>query len=433
METSSERSFVRRLPIFYGWIIVAAGTAGLVMTQPGQSPVLSIFTDAFIEDLNISRSLTSSLFMVGTVVAGLSLSFWGERIDRHGPRTMVGVISALVGLSCFFMAAVQNSVMLGIAYVLLRMLGASALMLVSNTVINQWWVARRGRMAGLSGIIFSLVGMGLFTNVVHWLLKRYTWRTTYGILGAMELLVMLPIGVLLFRDRPEDHGLLPDGAVVPAQVPVSDKDSVGGWTRGEAIRTPAFWTAAVSLSATSALGTGLYFHMVSIFKSQGLSAEAAAATYLPIAIVSALVTLGSGYLVERVPVGKLIAAGLVALAVALGLAQSLTAVPLAIVYSLALGASNGISGTVSSVVWADYFGREHLGSIAGLAATLSRVASALGPLPLALAFDSSGTYAGILRIEAVIPLALAALNLVVKPPQGAAELMTEKRPQAACT
>ncbi len=432
METSSERSFVRRLPIFYGWIIVAAGTAGLVMTQPGQSPVLSIFTDAFIEDLNISRSLTSSLFMVGTVVAGLSLSFWGERIDRHGPRRMVGVITALVGLSCFFMAVVQNGVMLGIAYVLLRMLGASALMLVSNTVINQWWVARRGRMAGLSGIIFSLVGMGVFTNVVHWLLKRYTWRTTYGILGAMELLVMLPLGVLLFRDRPEDHGLLPDGADVPAQVQVSGEDSVGGWTRGEAIRTPAFWTAAVSLSATSALVTGLYFHMVSIFKSQGLSGEAAAATYLPISIVSALVTLGSGYLIERVPVGKLIAVGLVALAVALGLAQSLTAVPLAIVYSLALGASNGISGTVSSVVWADYFGREHLGSIAGLGAALSRVASALGPLPLALAFDSSGTYAGILRIEALIPLALAAVNLVVKPPQALPELMTEKQPGAAC-
>lgn len=433
MKTSSERSFVQRLPFFYGWIIVAAGTAGLVMTQPGQSPVLSIFTDAFIEDLDISRSLTSSLFMVGTVVAGLSLSFWGERIDRHGPRTMVGVISALVGLSCFFMAVVQNSVMLGIAYVLLRMLGASALMLVSNTVINQWWVARRGRMAGLSGIIFSLVGMGVFTNVVHWLLRRYTWRTTYGILGAMELLVMLPIGVLLFRDRPEDHGLLPDGADVLAQVPVSDEDSVGGWTKGEAIRTPAFWTAAVSLSAISALGTGLYFHMVSIFKSQGLSAEAAAATYLPISVVSALVTLASGYLAERVPVGRLMAVGLVTLSVALALAQSLTAVPLAIVYSLALGASNGISGTVSSVVWADYFGRKHLGSIAGLGATLSRVASALGPLPLALAFDSFGTYAGILRIEAVIPLALAALNMVVKPPQGAPELMTGKRPRTACT
>lgn len=432
METRSERSFVRRLPFFYGWVIFVAGTAGLIMTQPGQSPVLSIFTDAFIEDLSISRSMTSTLFMVGTVVGGLSLSFWGERIDRHGPRRMVGVISALVGLSCFFMAVVQNSLMLGIGYVLLRMLAASALVLVSNNVINQWWVARRGRMAGFSGVLFSLVGMGVFTNVVHWLLKRTTWRTTYAILGGMELLVMLPVGLLLFRDRPEDHGLLPDGADLPADMALRDQHSVAGWTKAQAMQTSAFWAAAVSLAATAALGTGLYFHMVSIFESQGLSAEAAAATYLPISIISALVKLGSGYLVERVPVGRLLAAGLVALSGALGLAQSLTGVPLALVYGLALGVSNGVSGTVSSMVWADYFGREHLGSIAGLGATLSRVASALGPLPLALAFDSFGTYAGILRIEAAIPLALAAVNLVVKPPQALPELMGEKQPEAAC-
>ena len=136
---------------------------------------------------------------------------------------MVGVISALLGASCFYMALVQNGAMLGVGYVLLRMLGASALMLVSNNVINQWWVARRGRMAGFSGVVFSLVGMGVFTNLVHWLLQRYTWRTTYAILGAMELVVMLPLGLLLFRDRPEDHGLYPDGQERAAKRSASDK------------------------------------------------------------------------------------------------------------------------------------------------------------------------------------------------------------------
>lgn len=420
MEICSERSFVRRMPFFYGWIIVVAGTAGLIMTQPGQSPVLSIFTDAFIEDLDVSRSLTSTLFTVGTVVAGLSLSFWGERIDRHGPRKMVGVISALLGASCFYMALVQNGAMLGVGYVLLRMLGASALMLVSNNVINQWWVARRGRMAGFSGVVFSLVGMGVFTNLVHWLLQRYTWRTTYAILGATELVVMLPLGLLLFRDRPEDHGLYPDGREGAAERSASDKHCPVVWTRAKAIRTPAFWAAVTSLSATAALGTGLYFHMISIFESQGLSSEVAAAVYLPISLASALIKLGSGYLADRVPVRMLLVVGLVAMSAALGLAQGLSTVPLAVLYSLVLGLSNGITGTVSSVVWADYYGRQHLGSIAGLAATVTRVSSALGPLPLALAFDASGGYGIALRIGVVIPLSLAVVNLIVRPPDDSA-------------
>jgi len=420
MEIRSEHSLIGRLPFFYGWIIVVAGTAGLIMTQPGQSPVLSIFTDAFIEDLNISRSLTSTLFTIGTVVGGLTLTFWGEQIDRRGPRKMVGVISALLGASCFYMALVQNGAMLGVGYVLLRMLGASALMLVSNNVINQWWVAHRGKMAGLSGVIFSLVGMGVFTNLVHWLLQHFAWRTTYAILGAMELVLMLPLGLFLFRDRPEDYGLRPDGQGKPGERAASKEQPRGGWTRAEAIRTPAVWTAATSLTATAALATGLYFHMTSMFESQGLSSKVAAAVYLPISLTSALVKLGSGYLADRVPIRILLAAGLVAMSGALGLAQKLSQVPLVILYGLALGLSDGITGTVSSVIWADCYGRQHLGSIAGLAATLTRVSSALGPLPLALAFDASGGYEIALKIGVVIPLILAVVNLMVRPPDDSA-------------
>ncbi|MFO8084299.1 MAG: MFS transporter [Desulfobacterales bacterium] len=404
METCSERSLVRRMPFYYGWVIVVAGTIGLIMTQPGQSPVLSIFTDAFIRDLNISRSLTSTLFTVGTVVGGMSLSFWGGRIDRHGPRRMVGVISALVGISCLYMAVVQNAWMLGVGYVLLRMLGAGALMLASNNVINQWWEARRGTMMGLSGVAFSLVGMGLFTNFVHALLQRFGWRSTYAILGGMEILVMLPLGLLLFRDRPEDHGLQTDGKLHAPGGLGGKEQATDPWTRAEAVRTPAFWTAAISLAATAMLGTGLYFHMVSIFESQGLSSDVAAAVYVPISVTSAVAQLGSGYLADRVPIRILLAAGLVGMSVALGLAQVLFAAPLAIVYGVVLGVSNGITGTVSSIVWADYFGRRHLGSISGLAAMFSRVASALGPLPLAVAFDMGSGYATALRIEVVIPL-----------------------------
>ena len=420
MDITSERSFVRRVPMFYGWVILVAGTAGLIMTQPGQSPVLSIFTDAFIEDLDISRSLTSTLFTVGTVAGGLSLSFWGDRIDHHGPRKMVGVISGLLGLSCLYMALVQNGLMLGVGYVLLRMLGASALALVSTNVINQWWVTRRGRMAGLSGVVFSLIGMGVFTNLVHQLLQHYTWRTTYAALGVMELVVMLPLGLFLFRDRPEDYGLWPDGQERGARrSAVEDQDTVS-WTRGEAIRTPAFWVTAASLAATAALATGLYFHMVSIFESQGLPSEIAAAVYLPISLTSAIAKLGSGYLADRIPIRTLLAVGLVILSGALGMAQMLSAIPVAVLYSLALGMSNGITGTVSSVVWADYYGRQHLGSISGLGATLTRVSSALGPVPLALAFDAYGSYGGALRVEVAVPLVLAVLSLVVKAPDRSA-------------
>ena len=141
----------------YGWVVVLIGTLGVVMTLPGQTPVISIFVDRFIADLHLSRSLVSTLFMVGTIVGGLTLPFWGRQIDRHGPRVMVGVITALFGLACLYTGLVHNALMLGLAFVALRMLGASALSLVSRNVINQWWVRSRGMVMGISGVAVSLL------------------------------------------------------------------------------------------------------------------------------------------------------------------------------------------------------------------------------------------------------------------------------------
>lgn len=270
---------------------------------------------------------------------------------------------------------------------------------------------------GLSGVVLSLVGMGVFTNFVHGLLQRFGWRDTYAILGLMELLLMLPLGLLFFRDRPEDHGLQPDGQLGMSETREGEPLGERHWTRGEALRTSAFWVAVASFATSSLIGTGLYFHMVSIFASRGLASSVAAAIYLPIAVVSAVVQLGSGYLADRVPIRFLLSAGLLAMTGAMVLAQTMSGVVLAGLYGVMMGISSGIMGTAGSVIWADYFGRRHLGSISGLTSSISRISSALGALPLALAFDLTGSYNPALTIEMAVPLLLAILNLFVKPPK----------------
>ncbi|MGC9521952.1 MAG: MFS transporter [Anaerolineae bacterium] len=423
-DTAKRPAFVQRFPFFYGWVIAVVATLGIIMTNPGQTPVISIFIDRFIEDLAISRSLISTLYLVGTVVGGLTLSLWGQQIDRHGSRLMTGVIAFLLGLACFYMRFVRNAVMLGFGFVLLRMLGQGGLSLVSRNVVNQWWVRRRGMVVGVTGVIASLVGMGLFPNVVHALLERYQWRTTYTILGAALVFGMVPIALLLLRDRPEPYGLHPDGEpLTDEQEPEADGSDnpeeprpSRDWTLESAIRTPVFWVVAASFFASAMLGTGLFFHMVDIFDSRGLAPEVAAAVYAPISVTSALVYLGTGYLADRLPMRYLMTASMVTLTLVMIMAQLFNSVPLAIVYGILTGINSGLSQTIGSVVWADYFGRRHLGSIAGFASTISVIGSALGPLPLGLARDLLGDYGTALLIEAAFPLALAVANLAIGRP-----------------
>jgi MFS family permease len=164
------------------------------------------------------------------------------------------------------------------------------------------------------------------------------------------------------------------------------------------------------------LGTGLHFHMVSIFDDAGLSASAAAAAFMPIAIAGSIVRVASGILVDRVPARFLLSAALLGQTISLIMAPRLHDTTSALVYGIVLGLTGSLQMTVSSVVWAKYFGRRHLGSITGVAALVSVAGSALGPMPMGVARDLVGSYTVALTALAALPLGLAVVALFARRP-----------------
>lgn len=405
---------VSNFPIFYGWVILVAGTLGLILTSPGQTYSLSIFTEHFITDLGLSRSLVSTLFTIGTLSGSLALPVVGRQIDRYGSRRVVVVTSILLGLACIYMGLVQNWLMLGFGFIAVRLLGQGSLGLVCQVVINQWWVRRRGLVMGLAGLVSSLLGLGGFPILLNWLIPLFGWRFTFALVGLLLLGVMAPLGLLLFRPRPELYGLLPDGGWRSLRSPAPGAEPAEeNWTLREATRTPAFWVLSLSLASMAMGMTGLFFHMVSIFSDKGLDADVAAFVFLPLGLTSAVVNFGSGYLVDRIPVKFLLASGLFCQALAVWLVQVLASVELALLFGLALGLAMGLIRTMETVSWAAFFGRLHLGSISGAGTSILIVGSALGPIPPGFARDVLGQYDPALILLTALPflLGLAALFL----------------------
>jgi len=431
--------FVTQMPIFYGWIIFLAATFGLIMTSPGQTYAVSIFIEHFIRDLGISRSWVSTLYTIGTLVGSFALPFVGRQIDRRGVRAMVVIISLLFGVACVYMGTIRNALMLGVGFIAIRMLGQGSLGLVCNNAINQWWVRRRGTVLGISGMLMALLGLAGVPNLINWLIPQIGWRATYMALGAALLLIMAPVGYLFFRDRPEAYGLRPDGRKRarsaslpnPNTPPVNaqpasrfadtaDEDDdfpEENWTLPEALRTTAYWVFSLGLASISMLGTGLMFHIVSIFADNNLSATVAASAFVPVAIVSAVTNLGSGVIVDRFPVRILVAVALVLQAASLYMVQFLDGAGWALAFGIVLGATTGLQRTVSTVVWAMYFGRLHLGSITGTTTTIMVASSALGPMPMGIARDLLGSYNTTLSVLALLPLTLGMASLFVSRPQ----------------
>jgi MFS family permease len=410
---------INKSPVFYGWIIMLVGTLGLILTSPGQTYAVSIFIEQFITDLALSRSLVSTLYTLGTLIGSLALPLIGRLIDRQGSRRMVTIIALLFGLACIYMGSVQNALMLGLGFLAIRMLGQGGLGLVSQNVINQWWVRRRGLVMGLSGLLTSIIGVGGFPIVINSLLPIYGWRVTYVLLGLLLIGLMLPLGALLFRPQPEVYGLQPDGnqATTGKDAETSLRVAEENWTLAEASRTLPFWILALGLALIAMLSTGLFFHMVSIFADKGLDSTVAASVFFPIAMTTAVVNLGGGMLADRVPPRLLLAAALVFQSLSLGLAEFMDGVELALMYGVALGATTGLMRIANSVVWANYFGRRHLGSISGTASTILVFGSALGPIPLGFTRDLWGSYTPALTALTILPLILGLVSLFTDRPR----------------
>ena len=398
---------VNASPVYYGWVILAVGTFGGIMTSPGQTYAFSAFLDHFITDLELSRSFVSTLYTVGTLAASFVLPYVGRQFDRRGARVMIALMSLLLGLACVYMSFVCNAAMLCIGFFLLRQLGQGSLSLVSKNVINLWWVRRRGLVMGIGGVAGALLS-GLFPYLINTMIPLYGWRFTYVALGAMLILVMLPIGWIFVRDRPEDHGLQPDG--IDANGEDGEESSAPlehNWTRAQALRTSSFWLVVAGLASMSMLNTGLTFHIFSVFEDSGLSSTTAASVFLPIAATGAIVQLLGGLLIGRVSIRLLLAVSLGMMSLVLVLAPSLSSLEMAYFFGFCMGVQGGLEMIVSSVVFANFFGRRHLGSIAGFASTLLVGASALGPMPIGVARDLMGGYAAVLSTFAIVPFALA--------------------------
>lgn len=406
---------INATPFFYGWVILLVGTIGIIMMGPSQTFTIGIFIDSFITDLGISRSNISLIYGLATFAASLLLPFTGRFIDRYGPRRMVIIVGFGLGLACLGLSLAQDPVTLFFGLLAARFLGFGSLQMVSNYAIAQWFIRQRGRVMGLAGL--SLAGsLIIFPTLGQYLIELFTWRWAWVILGGLVWAVVLPVGWLFYRDRPELYGLRPDGDAQTLAEANLQTASEENWTLAEARRTGAFWIFGAALTTLTMLLAGLVFHQVSLFEIRGLNREVAVGTFNVIALFSVAGNLGMGWLLDRYSARLMLATTLFLLAVTMVLVQVMTTPGQALLYGALQGLVTGSFRVIDSVVWAKYFGRLHLGSIRGAVMIGVVGGTALGPYPLGLSLDYLNSYTPALTGLLILPLGIGLIALLLKRP-----------------
>jgi MFS family permease len=395
-----------KLPFYYGWVIILIAAITYFFSGPGQTYSISIFIEHYINDFGWSRSMVSSLYSFATLAAGFTVSLVGRLIDIHGHRKMGIVIAAILGIACTWSSFVVNPIMLFIGFFLLRLFGQGSMTLSASTIVPQWFVKKRGFALSLMAL-GGVAGSAAFPPLNAYLDQVWGWQMTWRLWAMLLWLVYIPIAFIFIRNKPEDIGLLPDNRKYEKEVESNKviKNNVEeSWTLREAMGTKAFWLLMFCQAIPSMVDTGIVFHFVSITAENGLSSTEAALILSVMAMVSFPVTFLAGYILDRVKAHYVVALVFVFELIGLILLYNSQIPYLAVGYGVIIGIAKGFNGVCNNVVWANYYGREYLGSIKGFSMTTLVVGSAFGPLPFGIAYDVFGGYRQILFIMMVFPV-----------------------------
>ena len=169
----------------------------------------------------------------------------------------------------------------------------------------------------------------------------------------------------------------------------------------------AFWSMST---------TGIQFHSVQLFLDRGLTEAHAAAMFTVYAAAMGIMRFGGGLLADRLPLHGLLAASLAAMTAGFALLIRLSTPLSAHLFAALLGAAAGVFTAVSSTLWVRYYGRSHLGKIAGSLTTIGVAASSLGPFFMGAGRDLFGRYDASLWSFIALSTPLAVAALLANPP-----------------
>lgn len=412
-----------RPPAFYGWYIVGVALVAQFVAVGTQTFASTVFLKPMTEDLDWTRSQFSAVQTVSTVVMGVVGFVIGALIDRRGPRLLMLIGGLVCGAALIATSQVNELWQFYLARGVAQTVGNAMLgSLVVNVTISKWFIARRGMAVAIASAGVSLGGV-LMTPLLSFVVDHWGWRDAWTALGVMVWLLIVPSAYVI-RRAPEDYGLHPDGLTPEEATRLSAGKKLSSvseiqWTRTEAIRTKTIWLIILAYGIAN-IGIGaLLLHLFPFLTDHGWTRSQAAFIYSIQAWVALLSKPVWGVLMDRFHPRYLSAFGFVVAAMGviaiLGAARSEAQLPMILAMALwGLGIGGAIP--LQETVWANYFGRQHLGTIRAVAMPFSIIFGAGGPLLAGVLYDSSGSYTVAFLLMAGFWIAGFFLILLARPP-----------------
>ena len=415
----------RAAPFYYGWVILGLSGITSYSSRPLMSvAVLTVFVVPMSEQFGWTRAQVAGAVSLGGALAVVAAPLVGPVLDRYGAGMVVGISSGIAGLCAVALGAVNQIWLFYLVYVPGRATFASPLELGTSVAVSNWFIRRRPFALALNHVSQGS-GLAVMPLVAQAIIGAWSWETAWYALGIWTVAVGVAPAMLLMARRPEDLGLEPDGgtrdvasgqSAAAGRRPQNAADEIN-FTPRQAMQTRAFWLMILFAFSGFIVQAGVSLHQVPHFVDQGVPPSVAVWTASTFAISQAPASIFWSALSQRFAArlvmpasGLVVAGGAIVTAFASGIAVG-------VLGAFILGFGVGGLHIIARLIWADYFGRLHMGAIRswGLAAQVG--GQALGPIVAGVAVDRFDTYEGAFLIFGINLAAVSLLMLTATRPE----------------
>ncbi len=416
---------LRKPKVFYGWFIVGVVFLGQFLGNGIMNIPLGAILKPLTDDTGWSRTQVTFAASVGSIAGSFLAPISGRLADRHGPRVLMTLGSVVLGIVFVGLTYMQSLWQFYVLYIIGRMTTGNSLQgIPSNTAVVNWFVRMRGRAVGITTSA-TYIGGATQAFLARYLTPIFGWRSVWLTFGILTLGILTLPAAMLLRRRPEDIGLRPDGDTpeeeVPGQsgAPSQRRSAVQEvrWPVKAALRTRAFWFLSISFALMQVALASTLVHQVAYFTDKGIPYETAVVGLGLFALLGALGQFTWGLIAERVDVRYCIVINLFLGLLGLWVLMTATDKVSVLMFTLTFGFGIPSMLSLSSIIYANYFGRLSIGSIRGVIAPFQSVGVASGPFLTALVFDAFHSYVPAFSVFALFFVIAIVLVLLAKRPQ----------------
>ncbi len=401
---------------FYGWIVVSALSVAGGFTMSMGIGNFGVFVAPMQDALNVGSApfgLGLTARLIGFAASGPII---GRILDRYGARGPLSVTVVIFGASVAALGQIQAGWQMIALQMFMGMLGYwGSSSLYFTVMASQWFIQKRGKAMSIMFVGFP-AGIAVSAPITQALIEAFGWRDAWAILGFTGSSVVLVIARLVLRNRPEDMGLVPDGAPrTPHEASVNGaRQPEHSWTLHDAMRTGAFWRMAVAFGTVMLGMSAIGLFWVPYFIDQGFSPQIAAWALAAYASSQAGTSIVLARFVDRYQPRFLAMFGYASFIAAFVLMMNATVTWQLFATAILGGAGVGSGMLLQAQMWPSYFGRAHIGTIRGAALPLTLTFSGIGSAATGLIFDATGSYAPAWW-TAMAMLVVGAFLLVITP------------------